>query len=89
MCQLAQLISLPARARSLGAELARHDNVDALWCAGHQQLAMEVEQLSAGNLKQTWTFAGERDWFDAKIAQGAEFMRRATQVKNIWIPYGE
>ena len=86
----AGVINIVTGSRSaLGAELARHDNVDALWCAGHQQLAMEVEQLSAGNLKQTWTFAGERDWFDAKIAQGAEFMRRATQVKNIWIPYGE
>ena len=28
------------------------------------------------------------DWFDEKH-QGKEFLRKSTQVKNIWIPYGE
>jgi aldehyde dehydrogenase (NAD+) len=30
-----------------------------------------------------------RDWFDIGQGQGREYLRRATQVKNIWIPYGE
>jgi aldehyde dehydrogenase (NAD+) len=26
---------------------------------------------------------------DARQVEGREFLREATQVKNIWIPYGE
>ena len=73
----------------LANELSRHDNVDGLWCAGHHEMTAEVEQMSSGNLKQTWTFAGERDWCDSGLSQGRAFLRRATQVKNIWVPYGE
>jgi aldehyde dehydrogenase (NAD+) len=41
-------------------------------------------------MKRTWCAHGrERDWFDAEQSQGREFLREATQVKNIWIPYGE
>jgi len=32
---------------------------------------------------------GTRDWFDDRQAQGREYLRRATQIKNIWVPYGE
>jgi len=30
-----------------------------------------------------------RDWNDGGQGEGREFLREATQVKNIWIPYGE
>jgi len=30
-----------------------------------------------------------RDWYDAHQGAGAEFLREATQVKNIWVPSGE
>jgi aldehyde dehydrogenase (NAD+) len=30
-----------------------------------------------------------RDWYDAEQGEGREFLRQATQVKNIWVPYGE
>jgi len=73
----------------LAATLASHDNVEGLWCAGHHEMATQVEQLSIGNLKQTWTMAADRDWFDPEVAQGRAFLRRATQVKNLWVPYGE
>jgi aldehyde dehydrogenase (NAD+) len=73
----------------LAAALASHDDVDGLWCAGHQEMATQVEQLSIGNLKQTWTMAADRDWFDTEVAQGRAFLRRATQIKNLWVPYGE
>jgi len=60
--------------------------VDALWVAGDAALTKAAEAASSGNLKATWTFPGPRDW---RKAQGREFLRRATQVKNIWAPYGE
>jgi aldehyde dehydrogenase (NAD+) len=45
-----------------------------------------VEAASAGNLKATWTLGAGVDW---KSADGRGFLRHATQVKNIWAPYGE
>jgi aldehyde dehydrogenase (NAD+) len=73
-------------ANGLAKTLAEHDGVDALWYVGDAEGAANIEALSAGNLKATWTSAGAIDW--AK-AEGREFLRRATQVKNIWTPYGE
>ena len=41
------------------------------------------------NLKRMWTAPpAERDWFDSADAEGPEFLEQATQVKNIWVPYG-
>ena len=73
-------------ANVLAKTLAEHDGVDAVWYVGDTEGAAQVEALSAGNLKATWTSAAAIDW--AK-AEGREFLRRATQVKNIWTPYGE
>ena len=73
----------------LAKVLAEHDEVAALWYHGDVKGSAMVEAASAGNLKSTWVNGGKRfDWFSA-YAQGPEWLRRATQVKNIWIPYGE
>src|SRR5208282_3125685 len=73
-------------ANALAKTLIEHDGVDALWYVGDAAGAAQVEALSAGNLKATWVSASAVDW---RKAEGREFMRRATQVKNIWTPYGE
>jgi aldehyde dehydrogenase (NAD+) len=73
-------------ANVLARTLAEHDGVDALWHVGHAGGAAQVEALSAGNLKATWVSGAAIDW---PRAEGREFLRRATQVKNIWTPYGE
>jgi aldehyde dehydrogenase (NAD+) len=74
----------------LGRVLAQHDDVAALWCVGSKELSEKLERDSAGNLKATWVSFGKvRDWFDDRQGQGTEYLRRATQVKNIWVPYGE
>jgi aldehyde dehydrogenase (NAD+) len=75
--------------RSLGLELAKHDAVDAIWYFGDAEGAAAVERASTGNLKQTWTETVARDWDDPAIGGGRELLGHATQVKNIWIPYGE
>jgi aldehyde dehydrogenase (NAD+) len=68
----------------LSKTLAEHNAVEAMWYFGSN--GKKVEQTSAADLKRTWI--GEpRDWFDAS-AEGREFLARATQVKNVWIPYG-
>ena len=69
--------------------LADHDDVDGVWYFGTKSGGKAVEEASAGNLKQTWTEdGGARDWLTA-AGQGRQFLQRATQVKNIWVPYGE
>ena len=67
--------------------LAEHDEVAALWYFGPGVKA--VEAASAGNLKATWASAKRRDWLSRTQGQGGEYLRRAVQVKNIWVPYGE
>ncbi len=73
-------------ANALARTLAEHDGVDAMWYVGDPDGAAQVEALSAGNLKAAWVSATAIDW---RQAEGREFLRRATQVKNIWTPYGE
>ena len=73
----------------LAPVLAAHDDVDGLWYFGTREGSAEVERLSAGNMKRTWVDHGrDRDWSDPR-AEGEEFLEQATQVKNIWVPYGE
>jgi len=70
--------------------LAAHDDVDGVWYFGAAEGSAEVERLSAGNMKRTWVDHGRnRDWADPRQAAGEEFLEQATQVKNIWVPYGE
>ncbi|HVI89930.1 MAG TPA: aldehyde dehydrogenase family protein [Dongiaceae bacterium] len=69
--------------------LADHPNVGSLWYEGGAEGSKMVELASAHDLKQSWVNHGlARDWTVAS-AQGRDFLRRASQVKNIWVPYGE
>jgi aldehyde dehydrogenase (NAD+) len=75
---------------ALARVLAEHDQVDALWYVGPAEGCAMVERASVGNMKQTWTNDGKaRDWFDPAQSEGAFVLGHATQVKNIWVPYGE
>jgi aldehyde dehydrogenase (NAD+) len=70
--------------------LAEHDDVDAIWSFGDEASAAAAKAMSVGNLKQVWTNEGRAiDWFDSGLAEGRWFLEHATQVKNIWVPYGE
>jgi aldehyde dehydrogenase (NAD+) len=67
----------------LARTLAEHDDVDAVWYAGPQAGQAMVEKASAHNMKRTWT-PGE----SGALPDMEEILRQATQVKNIWVPYG-
>jgi aldehyde dehydrogenase (NAD+) len=74
----------------LAAVLAAHDDVDAMWYWGTADGSREVERLSAGNLKQTWVSHGRGVRWDVGLeGEGERFLRHSTQVKNVWVPYGE
>ena len=62
--------------------------------AAARYLAAEGET----DAERTWVEGGHgdaplrghpRDWLDKTQGEGQEFLREATQVKNIWTPYGE
>ena len=85
----AGVVNIVTGARSaLVPTLAAHDDVAALWYFGSSVGSKQVEELSAGNLKATWVADGSSiDWHDHN--QGQHFLRHASQIKNIWAPYGE
>jgi aldehyde dehydrogenase (NAD+) len=96
--QLFDTSDLPAGALNIVAgytsqllkPLAEHDDVDALWCFADEASAAAAKAMSIGNLKQVFTNEGRAiDWFNPKVAEGRWFLEHATQVKNIWVPYGE
>ncbi|MBI5706789.1 MAG: aldehyde dehydrogenase family protein [Armatimonadetes bacterium] len=70
--------------------LAEHDGVDAMWHFGDAEGGRQVELLSVGNLKQTWLGPSKsHDWSERPWSASKEFLRHATQVKNVWAPLGE
>ncbi len=75
----------------LAPVLADHDDVDGIWYFGSQgERATQIERRSAGNMKRSWVPHGRaRNWLSPVEGSGEEFLREATQVKNIWVPYGE
>lgn len=69
--------------------LAEHDDVAAVWYFGSREGSAMVEKASAGNLKATWANNGRLpNWLNKAEGQGRDYLRRAVQVKNIWVPYG-
>jgi aldehyde dehydrogenase (NAD+) len=74
---------------ALAKVLADHDDVDAVWYFGSRDGVRMTELASASNMKRTWATWHDRNWLDAVDGEGREFLRAATHVKNIWVPYGE
>jgi aldehyde dehydrogenase (NAD+) len=73
----------------LAQVLARHDDVDGIWYFGNKEGCKNMEFLSADNMKRTWVNYGKyRNWLEKLQGEGVEFLKHASQIKNIWIPYG-
>jgi aldehyde dehydrogenase (NAD+) len=78
------------RSAELLKVLAEHDDVDAVWSFAGEASSAAAKALSVGNLKQVFSDEGRAiDWFNNAQAEGRWFLHHATQVKNIWVPYGE
>ncbi len=77
-------------ADELARTLSSHSDVDSVWRHdGSATGCAEVEVLSAESMKRTWVSGGKgRDWYSIKQAGGREVLAHASQVKNVWIPYG-
>ena len=66
------------------AELAAHDDVQAIWYSG---AGLEAVQMAAAEtVKPVWAVPAH-DW-QREAAQGRAFLRHASRDKTIWLPYG-
>ncbi|MDW3224085.1 MAG: aldehyde dehydrogenase family protein [Paracoccaceae bacterium] len=73
----------------IASHMAAHMDIDSAWSFSDQPLSGPIEQASAGNLKRTWVNNGMfRNWMGS-AGQGKEFLEASTEIKNIWVPYGE
>ncbi len=63
----------------LAKHLAAHMDVDAVWSFSSEH-SKTVEFEAAGNLKRTWITDEPTD---------KDLLVAATEIKNIWVPYGE
>ncbi|MBL4869609.1 MAG: aldehyde dehydrogenase family protein [Robiginitomaculum sp.] len=68
--------------------LADHEAVNAVWYFGKPGGSKAVEAASIGNVKQIWTHKNKTYHWMSGQGQGRVFMEKASQVKNIWVPYG-
>ena len=67
----------------LARTLSEHDDVDAIWYAGSAAGQATVQKASAANMKRTFVMASV-----GSLPNIDDVLREATQVKNIWVPYG-
>ncbi|SLN56379.1 aldehyde dehydrogenase family protein [Pseudooctadecabacter jejudonensis] len=68
----------------LAPHMAAHANIDAVWSFSTSDVSKVIEARSAVTLKRTWVNNGtHRSW------PSATWRAQATEVKTIWIPYGE
>jgi aldehyde dehydrogenase (NAD+) len=71
----------------LAKTLSEHDDVDSVWyfdnSAGSSEGQTAVQKASAGNMKRTWVRGAT-----GALPSVDEVLREATQVKNVWVPYG-
>ncbi|MFM7294220.1 MAG: aldehyde dehydrogenase family protein, partial [Burkholderiales bacterium] len=67
----------------LAKTLSEHDDVDSVWYSGNAEGQTAAQKLSAGNMKRTWVLPAR-----GALPHQDDVLREATQVKNIWVPYG-
>ena len=76
--------------QDLAEQLAGHAEADAMWCWAESDLVSSVESISARDLKRLWVNDDEDiDWLNPMQGECLEFLRNATEIKNIWTPYGD
>ncbi|MFC3053517.1 aldehyde dehydrogenase family protein [Kordiimonas pumila] len=74
----------------MATPLAKHYGIEGLWYFGSRDGCANVEALAADNMKRTWLNYGMAyDWASDKQMAARSLMDRASEVKNIWVPYGD
>ena len=82
---------LTAKEGDLTSTLSLHENIDGIWYFGknNNEKSLLIKNTTS-NLKRYWCPEEQDiDWFVNKKEFLDEFLYQSTQIKNIWIPYGE
>lgn len=75
---------------AMAMPMAKHYGVDALWYFGSRDGCAAMEREAAENMKRTWLNYGKAYDFTSQTQFGARtMMERGSEVKNIWVPYGD
>ncbi len=82
---------LTTKQNSLNKILAEHENINGIWYfSENNNERLKVIQSTTSNLKRSWCPQSKNlDWSSKEEYFLEEFLYQSTQVKNIWIPYGE
>jgi len=69
--------------------LAKHLDIDGFWYWGTKEGSKLVEFESAASMKRTWVNYGKYyDWTSSEQIEQDLFLRKAVEIKNVWVPYG-
>jgi len=82
---------LTAKENELNKTLSQHENIEGIWYFGADSAQRsEIVKNTISNIKRYWCPEEKHlDWTNASEEFLNEFLYQSTQVKNIWIPYGE
>lgn len=82
---------LTAKDNELNSTLSKHENIDGIWYFGKSQSSQtDIIKNSTSNIKRYWCPNEKNiDWTNTSKEFLDEFLYQSTQIKNIWIPYGE
>ena len=80
-----------SKENELNSTLSKHENIDGIWYFGKSLEAQsDIISNSISNLKRYWCPEEKNiDWSNSTNQFLDEFLYQSTQIKNIWIPYGE
>ena len=82
---------LTTKDNELNKTLSQHENIEGIWYFGldNNQKSAIIKNTTS-NLKRYWCPDEINiDWANNSEEFLNEFLYQSTQVKNIWIPYGE
>ena len=82
---------LTSKTDQLNQTLSQHENIEGIWYFGDSvKSRTNIIKNTVSNLKRYWCPEEKNiDWFDSSEEFLNEFLYQSTQIKNIWIPYGE
>ena len=82
---------LTTKENELNSALSQHENIDGIWCfSSNANTRSNIIRDTAYNLKRYWCPKYRNiNWKENSEDFLMEFLHNGSQVKNIWIPYGE
>ena len=82
---------LTTKQNYLNKTLSEHENIDGIWLFSEDNKERKlVINNSVSNLKRYWCPKSKNiNWLNNEETFLNEFLHESTQIKNIWIPYGE